>query len=266
MHIMKKLLQTILLVVCLTVFCYSGYKIYQTVHTYTQADQSYQKVTDQYVTPQPTQQSPDVQSEQTQQPEEYAPIQIDFDALRQDSPDVVGWIYCPDTVLNYPVVQGQDNDFYLRHLADQTYNYSGSIFVDSRNAGDFSDFHTIVYGHNMRNGSMFSVLEEFRDPEFRKAHPVMYLLTPEQDYKLEIMAGILTDGNSPLYTRPGTQEAFHAFVEQFWKEADFAAEVDPSNVEKTVCLSTCAYDFEEARYLVLGSLVPIDRPAANGQD
>lgn len=271
MQKMRKYIWTILLIICLSVFCFSGYKLYQMIHTYVQADQSYHKVTDQYVTPQPVQESSATQPTQISpsaptQPKEYAPIQIDFDALHQDAPDVVGWIYCPDTVLNYPVVHGQDNEFYLRHLPDGTYNYSGSIFVDARSSGDFSDFHTIVYGHNMRNGSMFSVLEEYRDAEFRQEHPVMYLLTPEQDYKLEVLAGILTDGDSPLYMRPGTEERFQEFVAQFMQEADFAVEVDPAEVAKTVCLSTCAYDFEEARYLVLVSLVPLDRPAADAQD
>lgn len=259
----KKLVQVLLLIICLSVFCYSGYRLYLIYHGYSQADRVYQDVTNQYVTPMTQLQEDETQPSEAPKIKEYAPIQIDFDALLQDSPDVVGWIYCADTVINYPIVHGEDNEFYLRHLADKTYNFSGSIFMDYRCSGEFNGFNTLIYGHNMRNGSMFSVLEKYRDPEFREAHPVMYLLTPEQDYRMDILAGVLTDGDSPLYMLPGNEEEFRRFLEKFRDKADFTMEQELSGVEKTVCLSTCAYDFDEARYLVLGSLVPLDRKQDN---
>ena len=114
-----------------------------------------------------------------------APIEVDFEALRKVNPDVIGWIYCPDTVINYPVMHGETNDTYLHHSYDGTYNASGSIFEDARNGRGFVDPVSILYGHHMASGAMFATLDLWQAVDYFYEHPVMWLLTPTRDYKAD---------------------------------------------------------------------------------
>ena len=91
--------------------------------------------------------------------------------------DVVAWIDCEDTLINDPIVQNGDNNYYLRRLLNGQYNLSGTLFIDYRNQADFSDWNTIIYGHNMNNDTMFGILPDYRKQELFDPHPVMYLLT-----------------------------------------------------------------------------------------
>ena len=105
------------------------------------------------------------------------PISVDFAALKAAYPDVVGWLYCEGTPINYPVAQGDDNSYYLRRDLDGNYAMAGTLFLDYRCSADFSDENSVIYGHNMNDGSMFAVLPDFSDPEFLLAHPTIWLLT-----------------------------------------------------------------------------------------
>ena len=116
------------------------------------------------------------------------PITVDFRALEAVNGDVCGWIYCPDTPINYPVLQGEDNDTYLHHSYDGAYAAAGSIFVEALNRPDFADANTILYGHHMRNGSMFALFAELRDSDIFNEHRTIYLLTPEGNYRLQTFA------------------------------------------------------------------------------
>lgn len=120
---------------------------------------------------------------------EVAPIKVNFKKLQKVNPDVIGWIYCPDTVIDYPVLQGFNNDQYLHHDYTGEYNFSGSIFVDAGCGKEFSDPNSIIYGHNMNSGSMFASLSKWADQEYYEQHPVMWLLTPTRDYKIALFSG-----------------------------------------------------------------------------
>lgn len=113
---------------------------------------------------------------------------VDFTALKETSADIIGWLTLPDTVVNYPVTQTDNNDYYLDHLYDGTYNKTGCLFADYENQADFSDRNTIIYGHNMRDGSMFAVLNEYDSQEFYDAHKELYLVTPAGGYVVEVFA------------------------------------------------------------------------------
>ena len=95
---------------------------------------------------------------------------VDFAVLQQINEDIVAWLRIPG-VLDYPVVQGTDNSYYLHHTFRKEYNIAGSIFLDARNMADFSDSKNIIYGHNMRNGSMFHVLRKFPGSGFLSGKP-----------------------------------------------------------------------------------------------
>ena len=127
------------------------------------------------------------------------------------------WLRIPD-VLDYPVVQGTDNSYYLHHTFRKEYNIAGSIFLDARNTADFSDSKNIIYGHNMRNGSMFHVLRKFQDLDFYQANREIWLYLP--------------DGSVQVYEIVGCEEV---------KAAGEAYELGNGNEEeKELILSTCS--------------------------
>ena len=105
-------------------------------------------------------------------------VTVDFAALQEINPDVVAWIRIPG-VLEYPVVRGEDNSYYLNHTVQKTYNIAGSIFLDYRNERDFSDSKNIIYGHNMKDGSMFHVLRNYQDIDFFQEHTDMEVYLPD---------------------------------------------------------------------------------------
>ena len=189
---------------------------------------------------------------------ELAPITVDFEALQSVNPDVVGWIYCPDTVINYPVLQGEDNNTYLHTNYDGTYNSAGSIFVEEKNRKEFQDFNSILYGHHMADGSMFATLEDWQKQEYFDEHPAMWLLTPDQDYRITLYSA---------YTLSAYDDAYSVYPEDGEDARDWVnlakgrSAVVPSAVpmlnDKHVMLSTCAYVFDNARSVVHGLLLPI---------
>ena len=104
---------------------------------------------------------------------------VDFKALKKINPDIVAWIRIPDTSIDYPVVQGNDDFYYLTHTFKKAEHVAGAIFLDSDNNADFSDDKNIIYGHNMKDGSMFRGLRNFLDDEFLKEHHILYLYLPD---------------------------------------------------------------------------------------
>ena len=186
---------------------------------------------------------------------ETPPIVVDFAALREVNRDVVGWIYCPDTPINYPVLQGENNDTYLHRGLDGKYLYSGAIFVDSRNSGWFLDLNTIIYGHNMLDDSMFSCLDKWSDQTWYEAHPVIWLLTPEHDYRIELFSGHKTDPRSDCYDIFDVER--DSYVQKERSQSDFTAN-GPVPEGNLVLLSTCADAAGKTRYVLHGVLVPVD--------
>jgi sortase B len=189
---------------------------------------------------------------------EAVPITVDFDALVQDCPDTVGWLYTMDGTVSLPVVQGTDNLYYLTHTADGREVYGGSLFLDYLNESDFSEDVSFIYGHNMKNGSMFEPLLNYRKQSYYDSYPEIYLLTPTQDYKLELFSGFVTTVESNVYTfNFETEEAKNQYILEMAALSEFTPKSLPDVTDRIVCLSTCAYDFENARYVLLGRLVEV---------
>ena len=122
------------------------------------------------------------------EPEKETGEEIDFEGLRKINEDLVAWIQIPGIGVDYPVVQGEDNEYYLYHTFQKENNKAGSIFLDYRNHDDFTDRRVILYGHNMKDGSMFSNLKQYQDSVFRKNSGSAYLYLPEKTLHLEITA------------------------------------------------------------------------------
>ena len=191
-------------------------------------------------------------------PEETVPISVDFDYLTDNNPDVVGWLYSENTPINLPLAQAKDNDYYLRRMLDGSWNAAGTLFLDYRNAGNFSDGNTVIYGHNMKDKSMFAELLNYKDQTYFEEHPIMWLLTPEGNYQVELVAGYVTSASARIYSIGLPEEDLFALVEKAVSQSTFISDFQLSRTDRFVTLSTCSYEYDDARYVVLGRLVPLD--------
>ena len=188
---------------------------------------------------------------------EEAGDDIDFDALRKINPDVIGWLYYEDTIIDYPVVQGENNEMYLSMLFDRTWGGCGTLFADCITEAPFRQFNTIVYGHHMKDGTMFACLKELRDSEYCSKHPKLELSTPDGKFDLEIWAFLNEPADSNIYlTNIKYEEDKQAYLDLIESLASYTTNVEVSTGDRLVMLSTCAYEFEEARYIVVCKMVP----------
>ena len=188
---------------------------------------------------------------------ESPPLSVDFNMLWEENKDIVAWIYCPDTPIHYPIVQSEDNSYYLRRLTDGTWNTAGTLFLDYRCNSAFTDFTSVVYGHNMNNDTMFGTLPEYRSQEYYEEHPVMYLLTPKASYRVDLFAGYVTSTDSEVYRLEYTEEEKISFLERSKALSDFSSSVETSPADSLLVLSTCSYEYENARYVLIGRLCEI---------
>ena len=256
-------LLTIALIVAIAVFCYAAFNLY---HIYTE----YKKGTDEYnqieemAVPERDADSAEVAGPNAQL---KPPIEVDFDKLKSVNEDVVGWIYVdalPD--ISYPIVKGKDNQTYLHQTYEKNYNFAGTIFVDYENSGDFSDCNTLVYGHNMKNGSMFGHLKKFReDDKLYKQDKYFWILTPERNYRYEIITAYTTGVNSDTYTLfKGPGEEFEKYLETIKGYSEIQTDdTDLTIKDRIVTLSTCTGN-ESTRFVVQGKRV--DAEDADGAD
>lgn len=182
---------------------------------------------------------------------------IDFDALREINPDVIGWLYYKDTPIDYPVVQGENNEVYLSMLFDRTWGGCGTLFADCVTEEPFRQFNTIVYGHHMKDGTMFACLKELRDAGYCEKNPKLQLSTPEGVFDLEIWAFLNEPSDSNIYmTNFKAEEDKQDYLDLVVSLADYTTDVDVTTDDRLVMLSTCAYEFENARYIVACKMVP----------
>ena len=160
----------------------AGVWIYQIISEYQKAEREYEQLQE-YVkveknTRDPENTKPNVAEDDKEGEKQEETVTVDFAALQEINPDVVAWIRIPG-VLEYPVVRGGDNSYYLNHTVQKTYNIAGSIFLDYRNERDFSDSKNIIYGHNMKDCSMFHVLRNYQDIDFFQEHTDMEVYLPD---------------------------------------------------------------------------------------
>ena len=166
---------------------------------------------------------------------------ISLEALRERNPDVAGWIWIPDTKINYPLMQGTDNDYYLHHTWERQANSVGSIFLEHRNSPDLTDYNTIVYGHNMNNGSMFGGLRNFAVESYCQDHPWIYLLTDSGIFRYEVFAAYRADVDSATYGLSFREEKTRAaFLIHALESSQVDTGVAPELTDRILTLSTCS--------------------------
>lgn len=234
-----------LILVLAVIFIYSGYQVYMLHRVSKKSLDTYSKL-EAYV----------YDSEDENKKEELP--QIDFAALGDVNEDIVAWLYCEGTVLNYPVVQGKDNAYYLNHLFDGSENASGCLFLDSRNSRDFSDDNMIVYGHNMKNGTMFASLNQYQEQSYYEQHPSVFLLTPDGNFEVHLFAGFLEDIHGDAWQTAFEDENEKAeWLDKVQKKSTFISDTIPSKEDSIITFSTCSNRDDQVRYVLVGVLKEI---------
>jgi len=248
---MKKNLPLILLCVAfLVIACFSGYQLAGILAEYHQGEQVYDDLT-QYVKSDPSV-TPAVETENPNHEGIVWP-DVDFEALKAINDDIVGWIYLEGTEINYPVVRGDDNSYYLDKLYDGTANGSGSIFMDFRNEPNFVDKNNILYGHSMNNGSMFTAIKRFKNQPYYDEHPYALLMTPEKNYKIEFFSGYVANVEQDAWDYYwDNDQDFEFWLASSKSKSTFASGVEPTADDEILTLSTCTYEFDNARYVLVG--------------
>ena len=164
----------------------------------------------------------------------------DLDALREKNPDVIGWIHIPDTKIDYPIVQGEDNTFYLDHNWRGESLSAGSIFLECRNSPDFTDYNTIVYGHNMVNDTMFGSLNRYGNQAWWESHPYIYILLDYGVLRYEVFSSYTATVGSNTYALSFRQTQTR---EDYLQMAADLSEIDtgitPEVTDLVLTLSTC---------------------------
>ena len=192
--------------------------------------------------------------------EEKAVIPVKFEELWQVNPDVYAWITIPGTEIDYPILQHpSDNSYYLMHNIDGSYGYPGCVYTENLNSRDFTDNNTVIYGHNMKNGSMFGMLKKYRaDETLYNTSKYFWILTPEKDYRYEIISAYTTSVNSDTYTLfKGPGKEFLEYEKKMLQNSEIKTEAgqEEANVkDKIVTLSTCTGN-QATRFVVQGKRV-----------
>ena len=168
--------------------------------------------------------------------------------LHSQWPDFIGWLYMSDSDIDYPVVQGADNEYYLSHAVDGRYYRSGTLFLDWQCSRDLSDGTNIIFGHNMQNG-MFGDIRSYRNDEAFDSHRYAWFFTPDKVYLIEFFALSIVSGYDILYDVPCDLNEWH---DRLLETAEFQRDVPMT--DKLVAFSTCASDYENARALFAGVL------------
>jgi len=184
--------------------------------------------------------------------------EVDHERLAALNEDYAGWIYAPGTQIDYPIVHGEDNSYYLKRLFSGEKNSAGTLFIDYRNLGDFQDPNTLIYGHHMRNDSMFGTLTDYVDQAYFESHPLMLMMNAEEIFLLELFAGYTTSDQDHCYDIAISDENDMAeFIKEAQRKSDFTSGVQVNAADRLVTLSTCAYVFEDARYILIGRIIPV---------
>ena len=185
------------------------------------------------------------------------PEPINFDALSKINHELIAWIRLPDTVIDYPIVQTNNNTRYLSQLFDGTNSRLGSLFMDYENKGQFSDRHILIYGHDMQDGSMFGSLRNYSSSSYYKNHPEAYIYLPDGSiYKLIIFAaGRVPAFRSELPVSFNSDYDFLDYSEKIRSLSAFSVDIAIEPDDHIVSLCTCVSDSNDYRFIVSGKLV-----------
>lgn len=244
------IIRYVVMAAALCVFCYSGYQLFHIYMEYKQGEEEYAALEDKYILEEAGvfENTPEAEGPTMVNP-------IDFDGLLKVNDEIIGWLAVGAIGISYPVTQGEDNDYYLHYTFEKKENTAGCIFMDAACKKDFSDPNTIIYGHNMRNESMFGRLKKFRDQETFEADRYFWIYTPDKVYQYDIFSCQEVGAQSETYQLQfDDKDTFQKYIDSCFERSIVRREIEVTSDDKIVTLSTCTGN-SATRFLVQGKLV-----------
>ncbi len=239
----------IMLVLCLALTGFAGYQLISIILDYKAGSDEYDDL-EQYVTSELAEEL--LWQAETQGGGGVYTSRINFEELKAINEEVIAWIEIPDTEINYPVLHREnDNAYYLSHTFQNKVNSSGAIFMEAKNSPDFSDYHTIIYGHNMRVGTMFGTLSDYESPTFLATHPIIYIDVEEGLMQYQVFSCYKTTAKSNTYTIGFQPDQVYAdFLSNIKERSMYDTGVDVTIEDKILTLSTCSEGAKGNRFVV----------------
>lgn len=190
---------------------------------------------------------------------------IDFDNLKASNEDIYAWISIPDTTIDYPIAQHPtDDSYYLNHGADGIYSEYGCPYTELSDNRNFIEFNTVIYGHNMNDGSMFGGLHDFENEDFFKEHRTLYIYTEEHTFTYMFFAAVMySDVHIPYYFDDDVEDDRKAFLQSLRTDivenrSIYYEDMDVTSDSKIVTLSTCDRKLRDNRFLVVAVMIEVD--------
>lgn len=186
----------------------------------------------------------------------YEGCPVDFAGMWEINEDVYAWITIPGTIIDYPILQhATDNTYYLNYNIDGSYGYPGCIYTENLNSKDFMDSNTVIYGHNLRGGAMFTSLHKFKDADFFEENKKVYIYTPQREYDYTIFAAYVYDDRHLLYSFDfADNEVYANYLEDIQSmrsmNALFREDITVTAEDKIITLVTCIGNQPSKRLLV----------------
>ena len=229
---MKKILYHIFLLLCIAVFCISAYKLYGYYKSYKEAKDTYEKIKNDNVKK--------TNGDRT----------IDFDKLRAKNSDIVGWVYAKGTGIDYPIVQGKDNEEYLHMDYNKKKSSSGTIFLDHGCDKSFISDNNIIYGHHMKNGTMFAKLLKFREESFLKKHHVIILYTPKKTMYLKVISSYAVKAQDQMPITFANEVQKKEYITKIRRMSEPSIKLDDKKIDRIYTFVTCSYERDDNRTYV----------------
>ncbi|MCR5734439.1 MAG: sortase [Lachnospiraceae bacterium] len=245
----------IILCVLIAVFGmgFAGYQIYSIQSEYSAAEQEYENLT-KYTRVIDAAEIEEMSVEEPPQKKKkkeelarnftrssFPNIEVDFDGLSEENPDIVAWLYMGSVDINYPVVRGEDNEYYLHHTFEDMENGSGCVFMDSEVNPDLTSWNTFFYGHNMKNGTMFGSLKRLlREDGLYESDPYVYVFMREGIYRYKIFSYYLDKPDSKMYYTCKTFKEYRQYVRTALEMSQHECNVPATENDNMITLVTCS--------------------------
>lgn len=243
------ILRRIIMLIALAVFCYSAYQLVSIYLEYKKGTDEYESL-EQYAggLEEPTEETGEENLSGDGLPLMENPI--DFAGLKEINDEIIGWLKVKALDLNYPITQASDNDYYLHNTFEREPNIAGCIFLEYQNKKDFSDKNSIIYGHNMKNGSMFGTLKRFYQEGVYDKSPYIWIYTPDKIYKYEIFSCQEVGATSDTYQLEfQDEEAFMEYIDRAFEQSVVQSKVTVNPEDTIITLSTCTAN-QATRFVV----------------
>ena len=229
---MKRMINNILLIICIFIFCISTWKLYGYYRSYKKAKDTYSKIAKENVKISKNERK------------------IDFKKLKSQNQDIAGWIYIRGTTIDYPIVQGKDNEEYLHQDFNKKKSSSGTIFLDNNSKKDFTSDNNIIYGHHMKNGTMFAQLLKFREKSFLKKHNEIMIFTPDRTIHLKVISAYAQKAQNKIPVTFANDEQKKAYIKKIESMSEQTIKTSRINDSHIYTFVTCSYEGEDNRTYV----------------